>query len=162
MAFKRSGVRLPLAPPISNFSLWRGGKTYGEAQHWRQLSVLIELAANARGLAAQQRKQLDEALAFYDRALTLNPELVEVLYNRGNALNELKRFDEALESFDHALAIRPDHVSTLNNRGRALEHLMCLKEALASYDRALTVNPQHANAIKNRTSVLQKLQRVTA
>ena len=117
---------------------------------------------NARGLAAQQRKQLDEALVFYDRALILNPDLVKVLYNRGNALNELRRFDEALESFDRALAIRPDHVSTLNNRGRALEHLMCLEEALASYDRALTVNPQHANAIKNRTSVLQKLQRVTA
>jgi hypothetical protein len=49
MAFKRSGVRLPLAPPISNFSLWRGGKTYGEAQHWRQLSVLIELAASFCG-----------------------------------------------------------------------------------------------------------------
>jgi Flp pilus assembly protein TadD len=124
------------------------------------MSHAIEL--NARGLAAQEREELEEALAFYDRALILDPDLVEVLYNRGNALSELRRFDEALESYGRALAIRPDHVSTLNNRGRAFERLMCFEEALACYDQVLIFDPNHANAIKNRASVLQKLQRATA
>ena len=73
-------------------------------------------------------KRHDEALASYDRALTLRPDYAEAHYNRGNALEELKRHDEALASYDRALTLRPDHAEALNNRGIALQELKRLDE----------------------------------
>ena len=48
-----------------------------------------------------------EALANYDRALTLRPDHAEALCNRGNVLADLKRFAEALASYDKALRFEP-------------------------------------------------------
>ena len=83
-------------------------------------------------------KRLEEALASYDRALTVRPDYAEALYNRGNTLHELKRFEEALASYDRALTVRPDYAEALYNRGLILHELKRFEEALASYDRALT------------------------
>ena len=66
-------------------------------------------ALNNRGSALHELKRYDEALASYDRALTLRPDYAEALNNRGNALRELKRFDEALASYDRLLAVKADH-----------------------------------------------------
>ena len=57
----------------------------------------------------QDLKRFDEALASYDRALTLRPDP-----GRGASpiaampCKELERFDEALASYDRALVMRPD------------------------------------------------------
>jgi hypothetical protein len=67
-------------------------------------------AFNNRGLALQELKRLDEALASYDKALALKPDFAEVFNNRGLALQELRRFDEALLSFERALTLQPDYV----------------------------------------------------
>ena len=53
-------------------------------------------------------KRFEEALASYDRALTLRRDYLEALVNRGIALHHLKRFDEALASYDRALTLRPN------------------------------------------------------
>ena len=91
-----------------------------------------------RGNALQVLKRYAEALASYDRALTVRPDYAEALNNRGSALHELKRYDEALASYDRALTLRPDYAEALYNRGNALQELKRYAEALASYDRALT------------------------
>jgi protein O-GlcNAc transferase len=49
----------------------------------------------------------------YDQALTIQPNHLETLNNRGAVLMELKRFDEALANYDQALALRPDHAHAL-------------------------------------------------
>ena len=55
-------------------------------------------------ITLHELKRYDEALASYDRALSLRPDYAEALNNRGNALQELKRLDEALASYDRALS----------------------------------------------------------
>ena len=65
----------------------------------------------------------DAALSNTDRALSLWPDFVEALVNRGIALYELKRFGEALADYDRAIALRPDHADALVNRGNALGKL---------------------------------------
>lgn len=54
-------------------------------------------------LANMQR--FEEALACYDRALTLDPSYAEAWHNRGCALRALRRDEEALESFNRALQV---------------------------------------------------------
>ena len=50
-------------------------------------------ALSNRGLTLHELKRFEEALASYDRALTLRPDYAEALSNRGVTLHELKRFD---------------------------------------------------------------------
>jgi len=107
----------------------------------------------------QKLKRFEEALASYDRALTLRPEYVEALYNRGRALYELERFEEALASYDRALALRPTYAEAVNNRGVALKELKRLEEALAGYDRALMLRPNYPEALFNRGNILKELKR---
>ena len=76
----------------------------------------------------------DTALSNTDRALSLRPDFVEALVNRGIALYELKRFGDALADYDRAIALRPDNADALVNRGNALGKLRRHEDALASYD----------------------------
>ena len=112
------------------------------------------LAVVQAGLGKQ-----DQALASYDRALSVRPHNAEVHYNRGLTMHELKRYQEALASYDHALILRPDYAEALSNRGNTLQELKRYEEALTSYERALTVRPDLARALYNRGNTLKELQR---
>jgi tetratricopeptide (TPR) repeat protein len=101
----------------------------------------------------------DAALSNTDRALSLWPDFVEALVNRGIALYELKRFGDALADYDRAIALRPDRADTLVNRGNALGKLQRHVEAMASYDDALKLQPRHVEALYNRGLALHKLER---
>jgi tetratricopeptide (TPR) repeat protein len=101
----------------------------------------------------------DAALSNTDRALSLWPDFVEALVNRGIALYELKRFGDALADYDRAIALRPDSADTLVNRGNALGKLQRHLEALASYDDALKLQPAHVEALYHRGLALHKLER---
>ncbi len=111
------------------------------------------------GLALQQMKRIDAALASYERALQLKPDSPEALCNRGNALQDLWRLPEALASYDRALQARPNFAQACNNRGNALRGLDRPAEALASYDRALQLWPDFPEALDNRGRILRDLKR---
>jgi predicted O-linked N-acetylglucosamine transferase (SPINDLY family) len=121
-------------------------------------SEAIEALIN-QGNELEDLNRLDEALASYDRALSLNPDYARAHSNRGNVLQLLERFDDALASYDHALAIRPDYAEAFFNRGNALQALRRFDDALASYDNALAIKPEFVIAIIARGAVLQDLKR---
>jgi protein O-GlcNAc transferase len=62
---------------------------------------------NNRGNTLFELKRFEEALASYDRAIVLRPNLAEAINNRGNALRALKRLGEALATFDRVIAMQP-------------------------------------------------------
>ena len=64
-----------------------------------------------------------EALASFDAAIALNPDLAEAHYNRGKALGELGRYEAALASHDKAIALRPDYGEALWNQTLCLLQL---------------------------------------
>ena len=135
-------------------------------------------AYSNRGIALQDLKRLDEALASYDKAIALKPGFAEAYYNRGNTLQDLKRLDEALASYDKAIALKPNYAEAYSNRGNTLKDLKCLDEALyynrgnalnqlkrldealASYDKAIALKPDYAEAYNNRGNALKDLKRL--
>jgi tetratricopeptide (TPR) repeat protein len=134
-----------------------------ESQNAQATKTMVPDDADAlfnRGNALNKLKRYAEALASYDRALSVRPECVEVHYNRGLTLWELRRFDEALASYDHALSVRPHYAEALNNRGNVLRELKRYGEALASYDRALSVRSDYTDAHYNRGVTLWELKRL--
>jgi predicted O-linked N-acetylglucosamine transferase (SPINDLY family) len=86
-------------------------------------------------------KRYDEALAAFDRALALKPDLAEAWLGRGNVFVWLKRYEEALAAFDRALALKPDFPEAWNSRGILLIELKRYHEAIDACDKALALNP---------------------
>jgi Flp pilus assembly protein TadD len=101
----------------------------------------------------------EEAIASYDRAVAIKPDLHEAWNNRGSALFNLGRNEEAIASYDRALQIKPDDHQAWNNRGNALRKLGRYKEAISSYDRALQIKPDDHEAWYNRGIMLFNLGR---
>ena len=86
-------------------------------------------------------KEYAKAIASYDKALGIKPDLHEAWNNRGIALYNLGRFEEAIASYDKALEFKPDYHEAWNNRGVALDNLGRNEEAIADYDKALEFKP---------------------
>jgi len=112
-----------------------------------------------RGLAARER--YEEALACYNCALAIHPDVPELLSNRGNALRNLDRLDEAETSLREALRLKPDFANAHNNLGSVLDDLGRFEEAEASLRTALRLEPAHALAHYNLGNILYNLGRAT-
>ena len=112
-----------------------------------------------KGTSLEGLGRSEEALACYDRALALNPQVAAAWLNKGLPLTSLGRFEEALASYDRALDIAPQYAKAWTNKGNALERLGRHGEALASYDRTLAANPQDAEVWNNKGIMLMRLGR---
>jgi Flp pilus assembly protein TadD len=119
---------------------------------------VLHTRALKEGNALQEVARFDEAIACYDRAISLKPDYMDAYRNRGNALKQLGRLAEAVASYDHAIALRPN-VGSYINRGNVLRGLKRTEEALDSYDRAIALAPLRAEIHNNRGSALQELGR---
>ena len=113
-----------------------------------------------RGLVLQRSRRFEEALASFEKAITIKPALVEAHNNRGNTLCEMGRHAEALKSYDKASSLQPQFAPTFYNRGVALQALKRFDDALQSYDRALEINASYAEALSNRGTVLREMGRL--
>lgn len=108
-----------------------------------------DILAQARSRRGQGR--LHEALAGFDRALSLQADCIQAYCGRGEVLAEMGQYDEALASYDKALELAPDHAEACNGRGYILQALRHYPEALASYDRAVSITPDFAEAQFNKS-----------
>jgi tetratricopeptide (TPR) repeat protein len=103
--------------------------------------------------------RLDEALAYLQRAATLDPRDPKVHANLGSILTRLHRPEEAVVCYQQALALAPDYAEAHYNLGATLAALDRPEEALACYDKVLALMPNHGRALINRGSVLSALNR---
>jgi predicted O-linked N-acetylglucosamine transferase (SPINDLY family) len=95
----------------------------------------------ARGIALQDLKQYEEALASYEQAIKLTPYFAEAWSNRGLTLQALKRYDEAISHYEQAIQLKPDYAEAWSNKGFTLYKLKRYEEAIAHYDKALSFRP---------------------
>jgi tetratricopeptide (TPR) repeat protein len=89
-----------------------------------------------QGFQQDQAGDLDGAIASYDRAVEIKPDLYEAWFNQGNVFSKLERFEEAIASYDKAIEIKPNFQEAWHNRGNALSNLGRLDEASASFEKA--------------------------
>ena len=99
-------------------------------------------------------KRIDEAIAHFNTALELRPDVPEVRYNFGLALVNGGRLDDGIAQYRAALEIRPKDAETHNNLGLALAKRGQTDEALSHYRKALEIDPDHAKAHYNLGLVL--------
>jgi tetratricopeptide (TPR) repeat protein len=103
-----------------------------------------------RGVANFNLSDLDRAIADFDKAIALNPNLAEAYYNRGTAYGRKGDLEQAIADLDKAIALKPDLAEAYNNRGIAYNNKGQFDRAIADYDKAIALKPDYAEPYYNR------------
>ena len=101
------------------------------------------------GVVLQKAGQPMDAVAAYEKAITLNPRYLEAYGNLGNVLRETGNLSGAVSAYQQALRLNPSQADTHNNLGVAKKELGLSQEAIACYRKALELKPTHAEAYNN-------------
>lgn len=107
--------------------------------------------------AVLEGSEPDEAIAVYQQALALDPELAEAHLNLGRLLHERGDFPAAERHYVQALSARPDDPLAAFNLGVVLQDQGKLEPAVAAYERALAEDPALADAHYNLAGVYEAL-----
>ena len=75
------------------------------------------------GKAKIYKSQFEEAIADFDMAIELQPELYEAYFFRGNAYLNKGDIEKAIEDYDKTIEIRSDYADAYVNRGNAKTYL---------------------------------------
>jgi tetratricopeptide (TPR) repeat protein len=97
-----------------------------------------KLARNSIGLSYSYRGQFNESLASYNQALSLDPNYLPSLLNKGFALLKLQRYEEAMQLMREVVGDYPEdpmahylYIRSLAEKGIADNDEAALKEALS-------------------------------
>ncbi|MCX4434639.1 tetratricopeptide repeat protein [Streptomyces mirabilis] len=111
----------------------------------------------ARGRALRHAGAYAPALAEFDRALALDPELARAYRGRGFSHGGLGDHEAGLADLDRADALEPDHAPTVSVRGEYHRILGHYDRALEDLDRGIALDPSHHFAWASRGAVRQLL-----
>ncbi|MBW4484532.1 MAG: tetratricopeptide repeat protein [Tildeniella torsiva UHER 1998/13D] len=131
----------------------------GEETENSNLQALINVL---EGNAKYEAGDYDEAIAAYAAALTLKPDYLDALHNKGVALGNLGQHEAAIACYDAALVLKPDDLDALHNKGVALGNLGQYEAAIACYDAALALKPDYHEALYNKGNALYDLEQYDA
>ncbi len=120
------------------------------------------VARHALGVVYVRQQKLTDALDCFDHVLTLKPDYVPALSNRGNVLKLLGRVRKSLVSFDRAVSLQPTYVPVLCNRASLLFELRQFKDAVSDYEAVLRIQPNHTGAMVGRGNALRQLAQLEA
>ncbi len=90
----------------------------------------------AQGVQQDEAGDWEEAIASYNKALEIQPNLYEVWFNKGNVLAKVGRLEEAVFAYDKVIEIQPNIHEVWINRGNALSNLGRWEESNTSYEKA--------------------------
>ncbi|TDW33342.1 adenylate cyclase [Rhizobium azibense] len=105
------------------------------------------------GLALSLRERHPEAMAEFDQAIALDPNLFEAYYFYARACFTQGKLDEAARLFQRAAEIKPDDyqallvlINVLRSLGREQEMKIAAREGVARAERELVLRPENARA----------------
>jgi tetratricopeptide (TPR) repeat protein len=109
-----------------------------------------------RAIEQEAEGRLDEALALHERAIELDPKLVEAYVNLISLYGRLARDSEAVEAYHKAIALVPNRADAYYNFG-----VFCLErgrsnEAKTALEHAIRIEPRHAEALHNLAVILER------
>ena len=117
-----------------------------------------------RGTVLEDLGRFADAIASYDKALTLEPRreaLANLWLRRGNAYQYgLGEYDASLACYDRVLQLQPEQVQGWHHRGNALLYGYHQPEsAIDCYRRALDIDPQLALTWRNQGNAFMDMMR---
>lgn len=111
------------------------------------------------GAALSRSGELPAAIAYYRRALQLNPAEPGVHANLGIALGRMGRIDEAIASLHEADRLQPGNADTLRLLGIAHGERRDWPQAVDYLQRAVSADPSSIQSVTNLATALQVIGR---
>ena len=110
-----------------------------------------------RGVARFSRGDIDGAIANYEKAIEISPQLADAFFHRGKARRAKGDLNGAIADYEVSIEIEPrvaennvDIANAYYNRGFIRTNTLELSDALADFDRAITCRPRYTEAYLKR------------
>lgn len=97
------------------------------------------------------RKDYQNAVSAYSRALQINSNFAEAYNNRGNAYVQLKNYQQAMQDLQNAVRLNNADARIHNNLGGVYLLLENYNAAISEYTQAINLNPNLFSAYFNRS-----------
>lgn len=107
-------------------------------------------------LASNQEKK---ALAYFNRAIELNPLDAKAYCGRGEAQTWFNESVKALADFNKAIALKPDLEKAFVNRAHLYSGMNKNAQALADFEKAISLSPSDDDAMGYRAKLLDVMGR---
>jgi Flp pilus assembly protein TadD len=167
LALRRAGI-----VAFAALTVWFSVTAYSRTVDWRdrltfETRVLQRYpddpdALAGLGVALADQGRLDDAVASFSRAASIDPTNADTRVNLCAALHKLGRFEDAVREGRAAVRLRPQQADAHTNLAAALEALGRAEESASEYAEAVRLTPAsgeaHANlgrallALKGRSS----------
>jgi tetratricopeptide (TPR) repeat protein len=122
-------------PPLADNNLSVKAETPDE----RRIADLI-----VEGQLFLDTNKPEKALACFDAALDIQPDLADALIKKAASLEKLERMDDAIACYDLAIEAEDAATTALLQKGGLLNRLARYEEALQCYERALRTQEKKA------------------
>jgi serine/threonine protein kinase/Tfp pilus assembly protein PilF len=118
-------------------------------------------AYNNLGNVLRDQKQIDEAIATYEKARDLDPENAKTHYNLGNVRLDQKRYPEAAAAYRQAIELDRRFAKAHYNLGLALVEQQQLPAAVDAFEKAIAIKADYPEALHNLGTTLARQNRLT-
>lgn len=115
-------------------------------------------AYHHRGLVYLHFGKTDQALADFEKSISLGNKTPAIYINRGNALQKQGELTRAVADFTEAIKLNPELGRAYDNRSAALAELEQYPESLADSNMAIKLDPGYPEAYNNRGVTLTHLK----
>ncbi|MBV8215018.1 MAG: tetratricopeptide repeat protein [Verrucomicrobia bacterium] len=112
------------------------------------------MAHNNLGAVLLKKKQLEDAIDHFNKAIEIKPDEASAFTNLGNALLQKGELGEAIFQYQKAVELKPAAAGLHYNLANALLARGEVDDAIAEYESTLAINPNYADAHNNLGAVL--------
>lgn len=117
---------------------------------WQRQQPISAETHLRRGYAKYRADQYQDAIADYDAAIDLKPDLAAAYYLRGTAKRSLGDYKAAIEDYDTAIDLKDNFALAYYFRGTIRSDLSEHFIAIQDYNKAIDANPDYAFAYLRR------------
>lgn len=121
-------------------------------------TALFRLHVNI-GFAYKKLGKHEEAIEFYKKAISFQPNEANGHFGLGIIYFELEQYTEAIEYFKETVRLRSDDFEAYFRLGYTYGKLNLYQEAIEAYNQAITLKPDHAFAHNNTGAMLATMGR---
>ena len=111
------------------------------------------------GVCYYNKKNIDEAINNYNKAIELNPNFTEAYFNKGICLSNQQKKEEAIEVFNKAIEIVNNDAELYLNRGYCYFSLKNFRKALKDFNKAIELRPNFSEAYCRKAACYQEMKK---
>ena len=109
-----------------------------------------------KGEELKQKGQINKAIAYYQKAIELNPNCHIYYHKLGNIFQQQGQVTNASIYYRQAISINSHHSWSYHSLGEVLTKKNQLEEAVTCYQKAIAINPDFSWSHYNLGKILQK------